>query len=334
VTASAYAANQEANLTNLPARWRTGRGEAPPVQRTDVPKEDGRQRPMGLPAFEDKLIQRAEAMLLGAIDEPDVHECSYGFREGRSPHHALHVWRERCMPEHSGGIVDAEVRACFDRLDHDWLCEGLTQRVQDGASLRLIRKWLQVGVLAEDTLRYPERGSPQGGERSPLLANVWLAHVLDAWFAREVKPRLRGRCFLLRFADNLVLGCAREDDARRIRAVMPKCVARFQLTIHPPKTRLVAFQPPRQPDGGVRGDGTCDCLGQPHDWTRERRGYWVIKRRPAKKRLRRAMRAVWHWGRTPRHDPWRAQDRQLCQKLRGYDQDDGIRGNDRKREAC
>jgi group II intron reverse transcriptase/maturase len=333
VTASEDAANLEANLTDVHARLRNGRYDAPPVKRTYVPKEDGSQRPIGRPAFEDKIVQRAVAMLLGPIDEPDLHACSYGFREGRSPHQALHVWRERCMHEHIGWIVDADVSACFDSLDHDLLCEVLTQRVQDGAILRLIRKWLKAGVLDGDTLSDPERGSPQGGVRSPLLANVFLDHVLDAWVEREVTPRMRGRGFLRRLADDCVLGCEREDDARRILAVLPKRFARFQLTIHPHKTRLVECQPPRQQDGGVRGDGTFDVLGLTHDWTRSRRGYWGIKRRTAKKRLRRAMRAGWHWCRTHRHDPLRAPYRQLCQKLRGYDQYDGLRGNYRKLEA-
>jgi hypothetical protein len=218
-------------------------------------------------------------------------------------------------------------------LDHDLLCEVLRQRVNDGAILRLIRKWLRAGVLEGETLSYPERGSPQGGVVSPMLANTFLDHVLDDWFEQEVKPRMKGRCFLLRFADDFVIGCEREDDARRILVVLPKRFARFQLTIHPQKTRLVRFQPPRQEDAGERGDGTFDFLGLTHYWAKSRRGYWVIKRRTAKKRLRRAMRAVWHWCRTHRHDPLRDQYRVLCQKLRGHYQYYGIRGNYRKLEA-
>jgi RNA-directed DNA polymerase len=163
VTAEEDAADLEANLTDWHARLRSGRYDAPPVKRADVPKEDGSQRPMGMPAFEDKVVQRAVAMRLGAIYEQDFHECSYGFREGRSPHQARHVRRERCMNEHIGWIIDADVSAFFDSLDHDLLCEVLRQRGNDGAILRLIRKWLRAGVLEGDTLSYPERGSPQGG---------------------------------------------------------------------------------------------------------------------------------------------------------------------------
>lgn len=144
---------------------------------------------------------------------------------------------------------------------------------------------------------------------------------------------MKGRCFLIRYCDDFVIGCEREEDARRILAVLPKRFARFNLAMHPQKTRLVKFQPPRRQEEGERGDGTFDCLGLTHDWATSRRGYWVIKRRTAKKRLRRAMRAVWHWCRTHRHDPIREHYRQLRAKLRGHYQSDGIRGNDRKLEA-
>jgi RNA-directed DNA polymerase len=286
-----------------------------------------------MPAFEDKIVQRAVAMRLGAIDEHDFHDGSYGFRAGRSPHQARHVWRERCRHEPIGGIVDADVSAFFDSLDHEWLCAGLTPRVKDGAILRLSRKWLTAGVLEGDTLSYPERGSPQGGVLSPRRANRFLDHVWEEWVEREVKPRMRGRCVLLRYADDFVIGCERGDDARRILAVLAKRFARFQRTIHPQKTRLVQFQPPRRQDAGARGDGTFDVLGLPHDWARSRRGYGVIKRRTAKKRLRRAMRAVWHGCRAHRHEPIREQYRQRRATLRGHDQSYGIRGNSRQLEA-
>ena len=214
VTAQEYAANLEANLADLHERLSSGRYYAPPVRRTYVPKEDGSQRPIGIPTFEDKLVQRAVAMLLGAIYEQDFKDCSYGFREGRSPHQALHVLRERCMNEHIGWIVDADVSAFFDSLDHDLLGEILKQRVNDGTILCLIGKWLQAGVLEGETLSYPAQGSPQGGVISPMLANIFLDYVLDEWFEREVKPRMKGRCFLVRFADDFVRHEARiEHDA-------------------------------------------------------------------------------------------------------------------------
>ena len=202
VRAKEYAANLEVNLADLHERLRGGRYYAPPVARTYVPKEDGKKRPIGKPAFEDKIVQRAVAMLMGAIYEQDFKDCSYGFREKRSPHQALHELRERCMNEHIGWIIDADVSAFFDSIDRGLLREVIKQRVNDGAIMRLIGKWLNAGVLEGETLSYPELGTPQGGVISPLLGNIFLDHVLDEWFEREVKPRMKGRCFLIRFADD------------------------------------------------------------------------------------------------------------------------------------
>jgi RNA-directed DNA polymerase len=226
-----------------------------------------------------------------------------------------------------GWIVDADVSAFFDSLDHDLLRKRLQQRIADGRIIGLIGKWLKAGVVEGDTLSYPERGSPQGGVVSPMLANIFLHEVLDAWFEREVKPRMKGRCFLIRFADDFVIGCEREADARRIMAVLPKRFTRFGLTIHPQKTRLVDFRKPaRRGEAGI-GNGTFEFLGFTHYWTKSRRGYWVIKRVTAKKRLRRAMKAVWQWCRNHRHDPLREQHRKLSRRLRGHYQYYGIRGN-------
>jgi RNA-directed DNA polymerase len=327
VTAQEYAEHLDANLANLHERLRSGRYRAPPVRRTYLDKEDGSQRPIGIPAFEDKLVQRAVVMLLGAIYEQDFCDCSHGFREGHSPHQALHELREQCMDLDIGWIVDADVSAFFDSLDHDLLRKRLQQRIADGRIIGLIGKWLKAGVVAGDTLSYPERGSPQGGVVSPMLANIFLHEVLEAWVEREVKPRMKGRCFLIRFADDFVIGCEREEDARRIMAVLPKRFTRFGLTIHPQKTRLVDFRKPaRRGEAGI-GNGTLEFLGFTHDWTKSRRGYWVIKRVTAKKRLRRAMKAVWQWCRNHRHDPLREQHRKLSRRLRGHYQSYGIRGN-------
>jgi RNA-directed DNA polymerase len=230
-------------------------------------------------------------------------------------------------------MVAAEVRAFVESLAQDLWGEGLRHRGNDGAILRLIRQWGRAGGLAGGTLSSPERGRPQGGG-SPMLANPFLDPVREAWCAREVTPRMTGRGLLLRVADEWVSGCEREGEARRMLGVVPKRFARFQRTIHPQKTRLVRFQPPRHTDEGEGGDGPFDVLGLTHDGATSRRGYGVSKRRTAKQRLRRARRAVWPWCRTPRHDPSREPDRPRRAKRRGHYQDDGIRGNDRPLEAC
>jgi RNA-directed DNA polymerase len=330
MTAEAYEVNLEANLASLHERLRNGQYHAPPVKRVYIAKEDGSQRPIGIPVFEDKIVQRAVTMILGAIYEQDFKDCSYGFRPKRSPHQALDALRKQCMEGRIGWIVDADVSAFFDSLDRGLLREAIEQRVNDGGIIRLIGKWLNAGVLEGEQMSYPEKGTPQGGVVSPMLANIFLHHVLDEWFESEVKPRMKGKCFLIRFADDFVIGCEREEDARRTMEVLPKRFARFKLTIHPQKTRLVKFQPPRN---GESDDGTFDFLGFTHYWARSRRGYWIIKRQTAKKRLRRAMRAAWEWCREHRHEPVREQYRKLSQKLRGHYQYYGVRHNYRKLET-
>jgi len=219
VTAEAYAEHLDEHLRDLHERLRRGRSQAAPVERVWIEKEDGSQRPIGTPAFEDTIVQRAVAMLLEAIDAQDFLDCSYGFRPDRSPHEALHELRERCMHEGIGWIVDADVRGYFDSIDRTRRREGLRKRVNDGSILRLIGKWLRAGVMEDGVLTHPETGVVQGGVISPVLANIFLHHVLDEWFESEVQPRLKGRSFLTRFADDFVIGCALEADAQKIMGV-------------------------------------------------------------------------------------------------------------------
>ena len=326
-TAQRYAEHLDENLRDLYERLRSGRYQAAPVERVWIEKEEGGQRPIGKPTFEDKIVPRAVAMLLEAMYEQDFHDGSYGFRPGRSPHAARHALREPCMTEGIGGIVDADVSGYVDSIDRTRLREVLRQRVNDGRIVRRMGKWLRAGVREEGELRHPETGVVQGGVISPVLANGFLHPVLDEWCAREVRPRRKGRCFLLRFADDLVMGCEREADARRSMAVLRKRFARLGLSIHPEKTTLVAFRQPDTRKGPVQGNGTFDFLGLTHSWTQSRRGCWVIKRRTARKRLRRTKKAVGRWCRTNRHAPLTYQYQLLCLKLRGHFRYYGIRGN-------
>jgi len=327
VTAQAYAEHLEENLQALHARMRGGQYKAPPVKRVWLDKEDGKKRPIGIPAFEDKIVQRAVAMLLEVVYEQDFHDFSYGFRPGRNPHQALHALREQCMEQNIGWIVDADVSGFFDNIDHGCLRSILKQRVNDGGVLRFIGKWLHAGVLEGQTLTHPETGSPQGGVISPMLSNIYLHHVLDDWFVCDVQPRLKGRAFLIRFADDFVVGCELESDARRVLNVLPKRFARFGLTIHPEKTKLVSFRKPGPQGAPERGNGTFDFLGFTHYWSKSRRGYWVVKRRTARKRLNRANKALWQWCRANMHRPIVEQHKDLCQKLRGHYQYYGLRSN-------
>jgi RNA-directed DNA polymerase len=333
VTAQQYAEELETNLADLYERLRSGSYKAPAVKRKWLDKEDGSKRPIGIPTFEDKIVQRAVVMLRGAIYEQDFHDFSHGFREGHSPHQALEQIREQCMEWNINWIVDADVSACFDSLDHTLIVELIRKRVNDGAILKLIGKWLNAGVIEGKTLTYREAGSLQGGVVSPLIANVYLHYVLDEWFIKEVKPRMKGRCFLTRFADDFVIGCESETDACRIMEVLPKRFARYSLTIHPKKTKLIKFGKPKSGDKTDGGNATFDFLGFTHYWTKSRRGNWVIKRTTANKRMRRARRRAWQWCKENRHEPIVEQYRKLKQKLLGHYQYYGIRGNYEKLES-
>jgi RNA-directed DNA polymerase len=333
VTATEYAANLEENLQALHERLKSGQYKAPPVERVWLDKEDGRKRPIGKPTFEDKIVQRAVVMLLEAIYEQDFYDFSHGFRPGHSAHQALHALREQCWELNIKWIVDADVSGFFDELRHDLLRDFIKRRVNDGGILRLIGKWLNAGVMEEGNLTYAEKGSPQGGVVSPLLANVFLHYVLDEWYEQEVKPRLKGRSFLLRFADDFVIGCELESDARRIMEVLPKRFDRYGLTIHPHKTKLVKFGKPPKNGSPDPKNGTFDFLGFTHYWAKSRRGYWVIKRKTAHKRLRRSIKALWQWCKENRHLPLKEQYRMLCLKLRGHYQYYGIRSNYHQLEA-
>lgn len=332
VTARDYVAHLDENLQALHRRLTDGEYRATPVKRVWLEKEDGRLRPIGIPAFEDKIVQRAVVMLMSAVYEEDFHDFSYGFREGHSPHQALHALREWCMENHVGWIVDADITGFFDNLPHRKLEEIIQHRITDGTLLRLIGKWLKAGVQEGANLSYPEKGTPQGGVISPLLANIFLHHVLDDWFEREVKPRMKGRVYLIRFADDFVIACELANDARRLMPVLTKRFGRFGLQLHPTKTQLIAFQKPSSQDEGGTGKHTFDFLGFTHYWTKSRRGYWVIKRQTARKRLRRTLTAIWEWCRSHRHLPLAEQYRRLCLKIQGHYQYYGIRGNSRMLE--
>jgi RNA-directed DNA polymerase len=231
-----------------------------------------------------------------------------------------------------GWIVDVDLRQFFDTIDHGHLREFLKRRVRDGVILRLIGKWLNAGVLDKGVLTISEEGTPQGGVISPLLANIFLHYVLDEWFETVVCPCLKGKAFLIRYADDFVIGATREDDARRIMDVLPKRMSKYGLTVHPEKTRLVGFHPseattPAPSDREPPDPTTFDFLGFTHYWGRSRQGEWVIKRKTAKSRLSRALNALSTWCAKHRHQPLEEQHQTLSQKLRGHYGYYGIIGN-------
>jgi len=308
----------ERNLESLLARAKTGTYRAPPVRRVHIPKGDGSQtRPIGIPTFEDKVLQRAVGMVLEAIYEQEFYDFSYGFRPGRSAHQACEMLQNTAVKMAGGWVLEVDIKRFFDTLVHEHLREILERRVRDGVILRLIGKWLNAGVLEGAELSRPEAGTPQGAVISPLLANIYLHEVVDDWFVREVQPRLQGRAVLIRYADDLVFIFTRKEDAERVLNVLPKRFGKYGLTLHPDKTRLVPFRRPDRDDGGG-GPGTLDFLGFTHHWGKSRKGHWVVMKRTAKDRFSRALRNIRSWCEVHRHDDIKAQHRILARKLNGH----------------
>ena len=327
LTARDYETQLEGNLQSLLNRVKSGEYRAPAVRRVHIPKGDGSQtRPIGIPTFEDKVLQRAVKMVLEPIYEQDFLDCSYGYRPGRSPHQALEGFWQQMMKMGGGWVVEVDIKSFFDTLGHQHLQQLIRGRVRDGVLLRLIGKWLNAGVQEAGSVSYPEAGTPQGGVISPLLSNIYLHEVLDKWVETEVKPRLKGQAFLVRFADDFVMGFAKEEDARRVMDVLPKRFGKYGLTLHPEKTRLLRFTPPRE--GADKAPlASFDFLGFNHHWEKSRKGKWVIKRKTASGRFARALKKVAEWCRVFRHRTLKEQHQHLSAALRGHYGYYGITGN-------
>jgi RNA-directed DNA polymerase len=333
VTVEEYQEELAANLPRLLNQAKGGAYKAPPVRRLNIPKggKGKETRPIGIPTTEDKILQRAVVMLLAPIYEQEFCDFSYGFREGRSAQQALEYLWQKIMKRRMRWILDLDIRKFFDRMVHTQLREILGKRVRDGVITRLIGKWLKAGVLEGKKLFFPTEGSPQGGVISPLLSNVYLHEVLDKWYEDEVVHRLKGKSFMVRFADDVVMGFERKEDAARVLAVISKRLAKYGLSMHPEKTRLFPFLPP-----GPRGRGgqqeelkkeTFDYLGFTHYWGYSKNGKWIVKRKTMQSRFSRGIRRIYEWCRTHRHMKIRNQHRKLVEMLDGHYTYYGITGN-------
>jgi RNA-directed DNA polymerase len=320
VTYEEYERDVARNIQTLHERLKSGKYQAQPLRRVYIPKENGKQRPISIPALEDKIVQKAMVEILNAIYEQDFLDCSYGFRPGRGQHQALgEVGRVICTRP-TGGVLEIDVTAYFDSIVREQLMEMIEKRVRDRSVLRLIRKWIQVGVIEEGRLLVSETGTGQGQTISPLLANIYLHYVLDEWFENEVKPRLRGAAHEIRFADDAVLCFQYKEDAERVMEVLPKRFTKYGLTIHPEKTRLLEFGRYAEEKAKRQGKkpATFDFLGYTHVCARSRKGKFTVHVRTMKKRFRRGLTAIAEWCQENRHMPVEEQQKTLNAKLRGH----------------
>jgi RNA-directed DNA polymerase len=330
VTKEQYGQNLEAALQDLRTRLKEKRYRHQPIRRVHIPKGPGKTRPIGISAFEDKVVQDAVREVLEAIDEQDFLECSYGFRPGRSAHDAVGMLKRQVDRGEVRWSFEADIVSFFDSLDRTEFKKMLEVRVADGSLLRLIGKCLHVGVLDGEAVVEPELGTVQGSVLSPLLGNVYLHYVLDCWFATEVKPRLRGKATLIRYCDDFIIGFEREEDARRVLAVLEKRLGRFGLTLHPDKTRLLPFWRPPTTQQRGQGPATFDFLGFTFYWRRTRTGHWRMGCKTRRASLRRAKQAVYDWCRRHRHQPVEVQHAARSRRLRGHCNYFGVSGNFRR----
>jgi RNA-directed DNA polymerase len=328
ITKKQYGVELESNLRDLRERMRGGHYRHQPIRRVHIPKEKGKTRPIGISCLGDKIVQGALHEVLEVLYEPVFSDGSFGFRRGRSAHDALRALN-RALRQGVTWILEADIETFFDSIDRSLLMEMLRERVNDGSFLRLVGKCLHVGILDGEEFSSPDVGTVQGSVLSPMLGNIFLHHVLDRWFEREVRPRLRGQAHLIRYADDFVITFQLEEDARRMMEVLPKRFERFKLKLHPDKTRLLPFR--RPPSGQTEGKGpaTFDFLGFTIYWKR-RREYWMPDFTTRTSRLRRAITAVADYCRRHRHKPVKDQHDALKSRLLGHYNYFGVNGNTRR----
>jgi group II intron reverse transcriptase/maturase len=316
-----YGQALEANLRDLSGRLKRGAYRAKPVRRVYIPKTDGRQRPLGVPALEDKIVQRSVVEVLNAIYETDFLGFSYGFRPGRNPHRALDALTTGIMTRKVSWVLDADVRAFFDTLEHGWLVRFIEHRVADRRVVRLIQKWLSAGVLEDGKRIRSEVGTVQGGSISPLLANVYLHYVFDLWVQRWRNKQARGDVVVVRWADDFVVGFQHRDEAARFLAELRERFAKFGLELHPDKTRLIEFGRFADENRRRRGGGkpeTFDFLGFTHSCAKTRAGRFTVLRRTMRKRLRAKLQEVKTELRCRMHDPVPEQGAYLRSVVSGH----------------
>jgi len=334
VTKEEYGRDLEGNLQGLVARLKAMKYRHQPIRRVHIPKDRDRTRPIGVSATEDKIVQGALREILEAIYEQGFLDCSHGFRPGRRPHDALKALNRAVRKGEANVILEADIVSFFDSIDRPMLREMLQERIADKSFMRLVAKCLHVGVLDGEEFSRPEEGTAQGSALSPILGNIYLHYALDKWFEEEVKPRLKGKASLIRFADDLLVTFELREDAEQVMKVLGKRLGRFKLSLHPDKTRLIDFRRPPVSQTGGKGPGTFDFLGFTVYWRRNSQGRgWHVSWKTRKARLRRAIKTAYELCRRQRHMPVPMQHQALVRRIQGHFNYFGVNDNQRSLAA-
>lgn len=307
-----YSLESQFRFPELLGEFKSGKYQAPNIRRVYIPKGKTGKRPLGIPTIEDKILQESVRRVLTPLYEEDFKDFSYGFRRGYSAHQAIDYMFKEVSFKKTYHIIDADIQNYFGSIDHGILREILARRMKDGVIDRMIAKWLKAGILEGKQLTYPKEGTPQGGVISPLLSNIYLHHVLDEWFSEETQPLLKGRSFIVRYADDFVLGFEYAEDAKRVMCVLSKRFAKYKLVLHPDKTKLINL------DSKERGNRSFDFLGFTHFLGSTRQGKLVLKRKTSSKKLTVSITKVGEWIKRNRHRKLKEVIYELNMKLRGH----------------
>jgi len=330
VTWKEYGERLDENLKGLVARMKAKRYKPLPARRVYIPKGEHSRRPLGLPALEDKIVQKGIARILEAIYEADFLDCSYGFRPGRDCHQAISAVDKAIMRKPVNHVIEADIKGFFDNVSHTWMMEFLKVRIKDPSFLLLIRRFLKAGYIDAGMVVATKRGTPQGGNLSPMLSNIFLHYVLDLWFEKKLKPRLKGECRLVRYADDFICLVQYMDDARHIEQALRSRFARFDLELHPEKTRVISFGMYERENAQQqkRRPNTFDFLGFTHYCGKSRRGRFIVCRKTSRKKFRKKCKELNAWLKRVRNylnvkEWWPV----LCAKLTGHYRYYGVSGN-------